>query len=370
MTTLAATHVVTPDGLLSPGVVELDGDRIAAVAATTGAVPDRILAPGLVDVQVNGIDDVDVASAEGGDWERLDRFLLAQGVTTWCPTLVTAPLERYAAPLGRIAEAAARPGSDRPRPHIAGAHLEGPFLGGRPGAHPTGLIIAPDLAWLGDLPDIVRLVTLAPEVPHGLDAIALLKARGVLVSLGHSAATVDQSLAGVDAGARLVTHVFNGMSGLHHREPGLVGAALTDDRVAVSLIADGVHVHPAAIAVAFRCKPRGRVLLVTDAVAWRGPHRGSVAVTNDGTAARLADGTLAGAVIGLDVAVANVVHRSGVPIEDAVFAAATAPADLLGLTDRGRLRPGAHADVVALDDDLRCRATWVGGRPAEVEITP
>lgn len=369
MTTLAGRHVVTPDGVLSPGVVELDGDRIGAVSATTGVVPNRTLVPGLVDLQVNGVDDVDVASARGSDWDRLDGLLLAHGVTTWCPTLVTAPLDRYAQPLARIAEAAGRPSDGgSSRPFIAGAHLEGPFLGGKPGAHPTDLIIEPDLAWLAELPDIVRVVTLAPEVPQGTEAISLLCAAGVLVSLGHSSATFEQATAGVDAGARLVTHGFNGMSGLHHREPGMVGAALTDDRVAVSLIADGVHVHPAALAVAFRCKPRGRVVLVTDAVAWRGGHDGTVGITNDGTAARLADGTLAGAVIGLDQAVAGVVHHSAVALEDAVFAAATAPADLLGLGDRGRLATGARADVVVLDDALRCRGSWVGGQPTDEPI--
>ena len=130
-----------PDGCPRPGVVEMDGGSITHVGPTTGHVPDRVLVPGLVDLQVNGIDDVDVAAASGADWDALDAHLVAQGVTTWCPTLVTAPLDRYAGPLARIARPAARPG---PRPAIAGAHLEGPFLGGRPGAHPRDLIIPPD----------------------------------------------------------------------------------------------------------------------------------------------------------------------------------------------------------------------------------
>ncbi len=366
MTVLTARHVVTPDGVLSPGIVELDGDRIAAVSPTSGVVEDRTLAPGLVDVQVNGIDDVDVASARGADWDRLDHLLLAQGVTTWCPTLVTAPLDRYGARLDRVAAAADRPTGpdDPPRPHIAGAHLEGPFLGGRPGAHPVELIRDPDAAWLADLPPVVRLVTLAPEAPGALEAVAVLAGRGVLVSLGHTDATWEQAEAGIDAGARLVTHGFNGMRGLHHREPGMLGAALADDRVAVSLIADGVHVHPQALRIAFRCKPRGRVLLVTDSVAWRGRRVGGIGVENDGTAARLPDGTLAGAVIGLDRAVGLVVQASGIDLADAVHAASTAPADLLGLGDRGRLAPGARADLIDLDADLRCRTTWLAGRVA------
>jgi N-acetylglucosamine-6-phosphate deacetylase len=359
MAVLAAQHVVTPSRVLSPGVVEVDDGRIIHVGPTKGAVPDRVLAPGLVDLQVNGIDDVDVASAEGSDWERLDQLLAAQGVTTWCPTLVTAPLDRYAAPLDRIAEAATRPG---PRPAIAGAHLEGPFLGGRPGAHPPALIIPPDRDWLDALPPIVVLVTVAPEPAGAEAAIASLSGRGVLVSLGHSAATIDQAVAGIDAGARLVTHGFNGMTGLDHRAPGMVGALLTDDRVAVSLIADLVHVHPAALAVAFRCKPADRVVLVTDAVAWRRGQVGGIDLVHDGTAPRLADGTLAGSALSLDRAVANVVAHCGAPLARAVAAASTNPARLLGLEDRGAIEPGRRADLVALDPDtLLATATWTEG---------
>ena len=356
---LAGSHVVTPGGVLSPGVVEVEGGRIVEVAATTGAVPARVLVPGLVDLQVNGMDDVDVAVADGSDWDRLDALMCSSGVTTWCPTLVTGPLDGFAAPLARVAAAAARPG---PRPAIAGAHLEGPFIGGRPGAHPPRWIVPPDREWLATLPPIVRIVTLAPEVAGGIDAIALLGGRGVLVALGHSGADVDRARAGVDAGARLVTHGYNGMSGLDHRAPGMVGAFLTDDRVAVSLIADLVHVHPVALEVAFRCKPADRVVLVTDAVAWRDGRVGGVVIEGDGSVARLADGTLAGSVITLDRAVANVVAHCRVPLDRAVAAASTNPARLLGLDDRGALAAGRRADIAALDPDtLMCTATWVGG---------
>src|SRR5205823_3905995 len=164
----------------------------------------------------NGVDDVDVAHARDSDWTRLDALLLAQGVTTWVPTLVTAPLDSFAAPLARIAEAAARRGA---RPAIAGAHLEGPFLGEMHGAHPSDLVRALDLEWLAALPETVALVTLGPEQVRAVDAIRLLRERDVLVALGHSAATFEEAEAAVDAGARLVTHCFNGMPSLHHRAP-------------------------------------------------------------------------------------------------------------------------------------------------------
>jgi N-acetylglucosamine-6-phosphate deacetylase len=353
---IAAATIVTPTGLHGPGAVVVDAGRIVDIEAARGSdpTPARILAPGFIDLQVNGIGAIDVAVAANADWDELDARLLAQGVTTWCPTLVSAPLDRFSAPLERIATAAAR-SDGTVRPAIAGAHLEGPFLGGAPGAHPLKYLRPPDLDWLAGLPDIVRVMTLAPEPPGALDAIRLLSTRGVLVSLGHSTATYEEALAAIDAGARLVTHCFNGMGALHHRKPGLVGAALTDDRVAASLITDLIHVHPAAVALVFRSKSAQRVALVTDAVAWDG----------GGDAPRLADGTLMGSTLTADAAIRNAVQRCGISLTDAVHAAATTPADLLGLADRGRIEPGARADLVALNPDLTVETTWVEGRTRE-----
>jgi N-acetylglucosamine-6-phosphate deacetylase len=350
---IAAATIVTPSGIEGPGTVVIDDGVIVAVepGQWSSAIEAHVLVPGFIDIQVNGIGSVDVAEADGEDWNELDSRLLAQGVTTWCPTLVTAPLDRYAAPLERIAAAATR-NDGRVRPAIAGAHLEGPFLGGAPGAHLPELIRPPDLAWLAGMPDIVRIVTLAPEAPDAIDAITHLSGRGILVSLGHSTADYESAVAAIDAGARLVTHCFNGMGPLHHRQPGLVGAALTDDRVAVSLIADLIHVHPAVVSLVFRTKTPPRVALVTDAVAWQG----------DGDVPRLPDGTLMGATVTADAALRNAVHRAGVPLVDAVTAASTTPAHLLGLGDRGRIEVGTRADLVALTADLTVEQTWVGGR--------
>jgi N-acetylglucosamine-6-phosphate deacetylase len=348
---LTATAVITPTEVLSPGTVEVDGGRIVAVSPGGRNPMSATLAPGLVDVQVNGIGDINVADAAGDDWLRLDARLVAQGVTAWCPTLVTSPLDAYAAPLARIAEAGSRQGAV---PAILGAHLEGPFLGGAPGAHPVDLLLPFDREWLDALPPVVRLVTLAPELEGAAQVIAALRDRDVVVSLGHSTATYDQALAGADAGARMVTHCFNGMGPLHHRNPGLLGAALTDARFVVGLIADLVHAHPAALALAFAAKGASGVVLVTDAVAWTGP-------VDD--APRLKDGTLAWSCLTMDRAIANVVRHAGVPLEDAVRAASATPAGVMGMTDRGRIAVGAHADLVALDDDLRVVTTWIGGEP-------
>jgi N-acetylglucosamine-6-phosphate deacetylase len=355
---IAAQRVLTPDGLIGPAVVELDGEHIAGIRAVAhgGAAADRVLVPGLIDLQVNGIDDVDVAHASGPAWAALDRALLAQGVTAWCPTLVTAPLETYPAALARVADAAGRPAAGRPL--IAGVHLEGPFLGGAPGAHPVDLLRPIDLDWLAALPPVVRVLTLAPELAGAVEAIRLLAGQGVLVALGHSTASYDQAVAAATAGARLVTHVFNGMGPLHHRQPGLAGAAIAHPDLTPSLIADLVHVHPAVVATVLRATP---AVLVTDAVAWRAARGGSIGIDFRDGAARLPDGRLAGSVLTMEGAIRNSVD-TGVDLETALLAASSRPAALLGLADRGVIEPGRRADLVALTPDLAVEQVWVGGR--------
>lgn len=356
---VAARQVVLPGRVLTDAAVAIDdAGRIVSVGPATGPFEHHTLVPGLIDLQVNGHDDVDVASARGAAWERLDELLLAQGVTAWCPTLVTAPLDAFARPLARMAEAAARPGR---HPEILGAHLEGPFLGGRPGAHPTALIRSVDRPWLDALPPHVAVVTAAPECPGAEELWRWAGERGVLASVGHSGADASTASAAFDAGARMVTHLFNGMSGLDHRQPGVAAAALLDDRITAGLIADGVHVHPDLVRLAFRAKGPERLALVTDAVAWRAGSIGRIELAHDGTAPRLADGTLAGSSLTLDRAVANVVAWGATDLAGAVRAASTTPADLLGRPDLGRIEPGARADLAALDVDGVCTATWLAG---------
>jgi N-acetylglucosamine-6-phosphate deacetylase len=211
-------------------------------------------------------------------------------------------------------------------------------------------------AVLSAFPRLVTIVTLAPEADPGLAATRLLAENGVTVALGHSTATYDSARAAADAGARLVTHLFNGMGPLHHREPGLAGAALDDERLTPTLIPDLVHVHPAALRLAIRRKHN--VCLVTDRVATEG-----LRITEDG-AAHLDDGTLAGSTLSMQRAVHNTVGL-GVPVERAVEMATTIPADVLGLADRGRIAPGMRADLVALDpESLAVCAVWLGGELA------
>lgn len=360
--TIGAKRVLTPAGWTGPSVVDIRAGLIAGVRPTRNHVPDVSVVPGFVDLQVNGVDGDDVATTDSAEgWARLDAALLAQGTTTWCPTVVTSPLDAYGPALDRIAAADHRP-VDGPRPTMAGVHLEGPFLGGAPGAHRREHVVPVDLDFISTLPPLVRLMTLAPEIPRAREAIVALGERGIIAALGHSTATYDQALSAVDAGARLATHAFNGMAPLHHREPGLVGVALTDDRLVPSLVADGVHVHPAVIQAVFRARGEAGAILVTDAVAWRAGRLGRAAIELRDGAPRLADGTLAGSALTMPNAVRCAVG-AGVDLATAVRAASTTPAHLLGLFDRGQVAPGLRADLVALDDAGEVVQTWVAGDP-------
>jgi N-acetylglucosamine-6-phosphate deacetylase len=315
-----------------------------------------------VDLQVNGIGAVDVAQADGVDWEVLDDALLAQGVTGWCPTLVSAPLDRYAAPLARIAAAAARRRGARPT--ILGAHLEGPFLGGRHGAHVPSSVVAPDLAWVADLGPIVRLMTVGPEVDGAPALVRALRTRDVVVALGHTEASPAAVGAAVDAGATLFTHLWNASGTVGARTPGPVGAALVDDRLAVSLIADLAHVDATSLRVALAAKGPDRVVLVTDSVAWSSPWATEQGIRVLDGAPQLPDGTIAGSALTMDVAIRNLVEVVGVDLATAVRAASTNPARVIGATDRGSLAVGQRADLVLLDDDLDVQRVWVGGQPS------
>ena len=323
-----------------------------------------LLSPGLIDIHGHG--GGGAAYDDGLDAIRTARAVhLAHGTTRAVLSLVTASVDDLAARVAGIADLAERDAT------ILGSHLEGPFLdAAHKGAHTESLLRAPDAASVDRLIEAgrgtVRHVTLAPELPGGLAAVAQFVAGGVAVAVGHTNATRDQAAAAFAAGATLLTHAFNAMPGIHHRAPGPILAAMQDPRVTLELIADGIHVHPDVIALAF-AGASGRIALITDAMAAAGAPEGhyllgGLAVTvRDGTARLDADGAIAGSTLTQDAALRLSVE-CGIALPDAFAAATGVPARALGLDDRhGSLRVGAVADAVLWDDGLRVRDVWVDG---------
>jgi N-acetylglucosamine-6-phosphate deacetylase len=360
---VASTVIESASGawfVLQDGVVAERGDRDAPRRAHL--VGDVVFSPGFVDLQVNGIGPIDFWRADPDDWRTAGRTLLAGGATSYLPTLVSSPRDGYADALARVAEARVD-AEAAGLPRIEGVHLEGPFLGGAPGAHPPDLLSAVDLEWLLDLleiqPGLVRLVTLAPEADPGLLATRALVERGVVVSLGHSRCSYEDALEAADAGATLVTHLFNGMGPLGHRAPGLPGAALDDDRLTPGLIADFVHVHPAVLRLAAL---RKHCILVTDAIGVGINYFGQDAIERDG-AAYLDDGTLTGSTLTMDSAVRNMTTLVGLP--RAIDMATITPARSVGIETYASRGVGGRADLVALDrTTLEVTNVWLAGEPA------
>ena len=364
-TTVISSHrVLLTDGQFHAARIEVSQGRIRSISPLgrhESPTTDLILAPGFVDLQVNGIDDIDVWSmALVGDftaWQRINNLLIDQGVTSWCPTLVTAPRDWYSSAISFLSQHS----SDPHLPNVIGVHLEGPFLGIAIGAHRAKYVSAPDAKWLEKIADEISLMTLGAEIEGATQTCALLTSRGCTVSIGHSRPTRHQFNECVEVGATLVTHLFNAMSGVHHREPGLATWALTDDRVYASLIADGIHVVPEMIALAFAAKPN-KMVLVTDAVAWRAGSAGKVQMKMIDGAPRLDDGTLAGSAVTMPEAIKVCVRQAGVSLAQTLLAASTHPANVIGLTDRGRLQSGCAADIVGLTNDLDVDAVWIAGQ--------
>jgi N-acetylglucosamine-6-phosphate deacetylase len=348
------------DGRLVPGDVEIDDGLIAAFGLRSPNGAGGIAAPGFVDLQVNGFGGVDFLEVGEDGYRRAGEALLETGVTSFLPTLITAPEHEL---LNALAEVPVDSGG----PRILGVHLEGPFLAARRlGTHRAAGRRDPDGALLERLLDAgpVRMITLAPELPGALDLIDVLVARGVTVSCGHSDATAEQADAAFDRGARTVTHLFNAMRPFNHREPGIVGAALVREDVVVQIILDGIHLAPVTAALVWRAAA-GRIALVTDAVAAASADGGSyslgsVALQVQDGAVRAPEGMLAGSLLTMIEAVRNL-HALGVPLDDALSAASTVPARVLGLPDAGRLGIGLPADIVVLDDNLEVEGVFVGG---------
>src|SRR5205823_2091441 len=349
------------DGRFVSGDVEVADGTITGygLASRNGR---GIAAPGFVDLQVNGFGGVDLLEADADGFRKAGDALLESGVTSYLPTFITGPEEHLLLALRELPRADGGP-------RILGVHLEGPFLAStRLGTHPPAWRRDPDPALLERLIGAgpVRLVTLAPELPGAEELIDLLQLRGITVSCGHTDATADEADAAFDRGIRTVTHLFNAMRPLRHRDPGLVGAALAREDVVVHLIVDGIHLADVKSMVVWRAAA-GRVALVTDAIAGAGAVEadgasslgGFEVVVRDGIA-RGPDGVLAGSLLTMIEAVRNL-HELGAPLEDALTAATAVPARVIAEPNAGRLAVGLPADLIVLDDSLEIERVLLGG---------
>ena len=360
-------YILSPEGFVRGELIHEDGRvlRLQGDPATESEVllsPQPIVLPGFIDLHVHGGGGHDTMS--GGDAvAHLARQHARHGTTALLATTMTAPRDEIEAALRALAPYMHRPVEGGAR--VLGVHLEGPYI------NPGRLGAQPDFAATATLSDVlalhalapIRLITIAPELPGHLELIVALRDRGFVVQIGHSAGSYEDGVAALAAGATGFTHLFNAMTGLHHRKPGMAGAALAHGHFA-EIIPDLLHVHPGAIQVALRCIPG--LYCVTDSTAAAGMPDGDYrlgrhTVTKCMGGVRLADGTLAGSTLTMDQALRNLVSM-GLPLAEASHRTATLAAEHLGVQDRGRLAAGNWADMVVLDAQLAVQQVWVEGR--------
>ncbi|MFF6876780.1 N-acetylglucosamine-6-phosphate deacetylase [Streptomyces sp. NPDC012474] len=373
-TVLTGATVVLPTGPSENGRLTIDGTRIAATAPENAQVidvTDHYVIPGFVDLHNHGGGGASFTSGSVDDVLKGIHTHRLHGTTTLVASTVTGDMDSLVHRAGLLSELAEQG-------EIAGIHFEGPFISPcRKGAHSEALLRDPHPAEVRKLIDAARgrakMLTLATELPGGLDSVRLLADHGVIAAIGHTDATYEQTVEAIDAGATVATHLFNAMPPLGHRSPGPIAALLEDDRITVELINDGTHLHPAALQLAFHHAGARRVAFITDAMDaagfgdgryWLGPLEVEVA---DGVARLVEDGTIAGSTLTLDRAFKRAVTVDGLSVEDAVTALSATPARLLGMADTiGSLEPGKNADLLILDSAYELkgvmrRGEWVVG---------
>jgi N-acetylglucosamine-6-phosphate deacetylase len=368
-------RIVTDYEVWPGGTILLSEGSIAAVSPDDSLITEAdevhyhlesLILPGFVDLQVNGAFGVDVAS-ESARLPELSEALLATGTTSYLPTVISSSESIYEEALPAIGTTV---GSGA---EVLGVHLEGPFISlQKRGAHAAAHIVTPDAELLAHLLDLgpVRMITLAPELEGADRLISLAANRGVVVSAGHSNIAFEPAYDSLDGQVVGVTHLFNGMSAMHHREPGLPGAAFAHPRAVCGLIADGLHVHPEMVGLAFRMLGPDRLCLVTDAIAATGMDNGEYRLATrtvyaDDGVPRLGSGSLAGSMLTMREAFMNILAFTGCTIPEAARMTSTSPAKLIGEGRRkGRLVPGYDADVTILTPDLSVETVWRGGKLA------
>jgi N-acetylglucosamine-6-phosphate deacetylase len=371
---LCGADVVLPDRVASNLTVVIEDGRFADLVVgprevgpgeTRHDLRGHFIVPGFIDVHVHGVLGVDVMD-DGAAVRKVARQLPQFGVTAFCPTSVACSPEALASFLAAVG--AARMDRDPDAARVLPAHLETGFINpDYRGAQPLEWIQKkPSGLPAGFFSPDIGIFTMAPEIPGGFDLLRAARKAGIRVSLGHSGATYDQAIEAIELGASHATHLYNRMSPMTHRDPGLVGAVLEREEVAAEIIGDGFHVHPAAVKVAIAAKGRSRVMAITDGTAGSGLPRGACATLGGrritvGDTATLDDGTFAGSIATMDKVFSVLVTRAGQSLVDAATLCATTPARELGLTTQGAISPGYMADLVVLSSSLQVTQTWIAG---------
>lgn len=375
---IANGRVITPWRVLEKGAVIIEGGKIVAVKegfepsegaeATIIDATGKTVTPGFVDIHVHGGVGYDTMDATPQAIQKMAEFFASHGVTGFLPTTVTASREAILAAIENIAMCQSRSTGGA---QVLGVHVEGPYINpSKPGAQPLQHIRPADpdeyrefFAW-----NNVRLITLAPEIPANKALIPYAVQQGATVAVGHSTASYEEVLGAVRLGLSHACHTFNGMAGLHHREPGTVGAVLTCAEITAEVIADNVHVHPAVIKLLVQAKGVERTVLMTDAIRAAGLSDGTYdlggqPVTVHEGVARIATGSLAGSTLTMDKAVRNAMAATGLSLAEVLPMASYNPAQVIGMErEKGSLEPGKDADIVLLDEEFRVALTMVGGR--------
>ncbi|WP_053374736.1 N-acetylglucosamine-6-phosphate deacetylase [Paenibacillus sp. FJAT-27812] len=365
--------VVVQDGKIAQVISEDDNEAAGAVTKELPSIDGQggWLLPGFIDVHVHGGFGADFMDASRESFDTITKFHASQGTTGMLATTMTAAKDA----IENVLQAVAKYRSEEmPYAALYGVHLEGPFISEKwPGAQNPIFIKDPQLEWMkqwhSEWPDLIRQLTLAPEKNGAIETIAWLAEQGINTACGHTDAVYDEVIAAANAGLSQAVHTFNAMRGLHHREPGTLGAVLTDDRIAAELIADGIHVHPAAIRLVLAAKPQDKVILITDAMAAAGMPDGEYSlgglavIVKDGEA-RLREGNaLAGSCLTMIGAVRFILENSSLTIAEVSRLASGNAAKQLGISDRtGSIASGKQADLVWTDASLNVRQTWVQGR--------
>ncbi|TMV50105.1 N-acetylglucosamine-6-phosphate deacetylase [Paenibacillus mesophilus] len=378
-TIITNVRAVCPDSIISSAAIWIDAGRIERIGS--GAIANSelqaddtvidgngmLLIPGMIDVHIHGASGFDMMDGTEESVQQVSQACAASGCTSFLATSVSSTLEDLLAMIHSVRRVI---GHERGAA-VAGLHLEGPYLNvKRKGMQNEKFLRHPDLDEMNllfrEAGDLIKMVTIAPELPGGIELISYLREQGAIIAVAHSDATYEEAKLAFAQGASHVTHCFNGMRPIHHRDPGLVVAAFEEEHVSLQAIVDHVHLHPAIIRLMHRIKGAGGVVLITDALQAMGlgdgtyTFGGHTVQVADGVA-RLADGTLASSTVTMNKALRYTVEL-GIPLTEAVRMASTTPADILGLPDKGRIAQGCAADLVLLNEEFEVQWTMIKGR--------